>query len=63
MHIAVAMEINNRLLLNLELLQSSLQKKSEEFKDIVKIGRTHTQVGSLSPRLHVTLSAMVPYMH
>ena len=44
MHIAVAQEINLRLLPALQTLQDSLKAKSEEFKDIVKIGRTHTQV-------------------
>ncbi|KAL3725342.1 hypothetical protein ACJRO7_030367 [Eucalyptus globulus] len=43
MHIAAAMEINSRLLPSLGNLHSSLQSKSIEFKDIVKIGRTHTQ--------------------
>lgn len=44
MHIAVAMEINNRLLPNMAILESALQDKVENFKDIIKIGRTHTQV-------------------
>ncbi|XP_039048340.1 fumarate hydratase 1, mitochondrial-like [Hibiscus syriacus] len=43
MHIAAAMEINSRLLPELKNLHSTLQSKSNEFKDIVKIGRTHTQ--------------------
>ncbi|KAL6217190.1 hypothetical protein ACLB2K_010407 [Fragaria x ananassa] len=43
MHIASAMEINSRLIPNLKTLHSSLHSKSDEFKDIVKIGRTHTQ--------------------
>ena len=46
MHIAVAQEINSRLLPALQTLRDSLKAKSEEFKDIVKIGRTHTQVCS-----------------
>ena len=44
MHIAVAMEINRRLLPGLRTLHTAMQQKSEEFKDIIKIGRTHTQV-------------------
>ena len=44
MHIAVAMEINERLLPGLQLLHDALEAKVEKFKDIVKIGRTHTQV-------------------
>ncbi|KAM3702139.1 hypothetical protein ACJW31_04G004000 [Castanea mollissima] len=43
MHIAAAMEINSRLIPNLKHLHTSLNSKSVEFKDIVKIGRTHTQ--------------------
>lgn len=42
MHIAVAMEIQERLLPGLQLLHDGLQAKADEFKDIVKIGRTHT---------------------
>ncbi|KAF4369860.1 hypothetical protein CsatB_016906 [Cannabis sativa] len=43
MHIAAAMEIHSRVLPNLKTLHSSLHSKSVEFKDICKIGRTHTQ--------------------
>ncbi|KAA3471412.1 fumarate hydratase 1, mitochondrial-like [Gossypium australe] len=43
MHIAAAMEINSRLIPELKNLHSALHSKSVEFKDIVKIGRTHTQ--------------------
>ncbi|XP_051176431.1 probable fumarate hydratase, mitochondrial isoform X1 [Leptopilina boulardi] len=43
MHIAVALEINKILLPGLQQLHSVLKKKSEEWKDIIKIGRTHTQ--------------------
>lgn len=43
MHIAVAVEINNLLLPALKALGESLDKKACEFKDIIKIGRTHTQ--------------------
>ncbi|KAJ7515874.1 hypothetical protein O6H91_22G032500 [Diphasiastrum complanatum] len=43
MHIAAAVEIKNRLLPRLEGLKDALAAKSEEFKHIVKIGRTHTQ--------------------
>ena len=44
MHIAVAMEIHERLLPGLQALHDSLRSKSEEFREIIKIGRTHTQV-------------------
>ena len=43
MHISVATETLNKLLPNLKQLQNSLNKKSKEFKKIVKIGRTHLQ--------------------
>jgi fumarate hydratase class II len=41
MHIAVADQIHHRLLPMLEKLHGALEKKQNEFKDIVKIGRTH----------------------
>ena len=44
MHIAAAMEVQERLLPGLRKLHGALQAKSNEFKDLVKIGRTHTQV-------------------
>ncbi len=43
MHIAVAQEIHERLLPSLHMLKDSLEAKSNEFNDIVKIGRTHIQ--------------------
>jgi fumarate hydratase class II len=43
MHIAAAYEIYNHLLPSLRTLHFALSKKSVEFKDIIKIGRTHTQ--------------------
>ncbi|MEO0568404.1 MAG: class II fumarate hydratase [Pseudomonadota bacterium] len=43
MHIAAAMSVRDVLLPGLEKLLSGLEQKSEEFKDIIKIGRTHTQ--------------------
>ena len=41
MHIAAACEINNHLIPALRLLHFALSKKSTEFVDIIKIGRTH----------------------
>jgi fumarate hydratase class II len=41
MHIAVADQVHNRLLPMVAKLQKALDKKATEFKDIVKIGRTH----------------------
>ncbi|KAF8387762.1 hypothetical protein HHK36_026417 [Tetracentron sinense] len=43
MHIAAAVEINSRFIPRLKQLHTSLHSKSLEFKDIIKIGRTHTQ--------------------
>lgn len=43
MHIAAAREIHSALLPGLKHLHAALQAKSEAFKDIIKIGRTHTQ--------------------
>ncbi|MFN7455242.1 MAG: class II fumarate hydratase [Pseudobdellovibrionaceae bacterium] len=41
MHIAVADQIHHRLLPMLEKMHQAMVKKQNEFKDIVKIGRTH----------------------
>lgn len=41
MHIAAAEETVKKLKPSLKKLKDALQKKSEEFKDIIKIGRTH----------------------
>eukprot|EP00057_Strongylocentrotus_purpuratus_P001211 XP_001196596.2 PREDICTED: probable fumarate hydratase, mitochondrial [Strongylocentrotus purpuratus] len=43
MHIAVALEIQQRLMPGLSLFKEALRSKEEEFKDVIKIGRTHTQ--------------------
>jgi len=43
MHIAIAMETKKKLLPSLELLNKELKKKVYQFKDIVKVGRTHLQ--------------------
>lgn len=43
MHIACAKMVNEITLPGLETLHKALKEKSEEFKDIVKIGRTHCQ--------------------
>ncbi len=43
MHIAAANEVHKRLLPALKHLADAVETKREEFKDIVKIGRTHTQ--------------------
>lgn len=43
MHIAAAEEIHHRLLPALNVLRNALNDKAQEFKSIIKIGRTHTQ--------------------
>ena len=43
MHIAAVMQITDFLIPALEHFRAALAKKAEEFKDIVKIGRTHLQ--------------------
>ncbi|XP_066552915.1 fumarate hydratase, mitochondrial isoform X3 [Amia ocellicauda] len=43
MHIAAAKEVHEVLLPGLQMLHDALAAKALEFKDIIKIGRTHTQ--------------------
>ena len=43
MHIAAAEEIAHMLVPSLQQLHNALNDKAEAFKDIIKIGRTHTQ--------------------
>ncbi|WP_435259645.1 class II fumarate hydratase [Thioclava sp. FR2] len=43
MHVAIGMHARDVLLPGLKKLHAALAAKSEEFKDIIKIGRTHTQ--------------------
>ena len=43
MHIAIAIETKNKLLPSLELLNKELKKKVSQFRNIVKVGRTHLQ--------------------
>ena len=43
MHIAIAMKTREKLLPSLKLLEKELKKKTQEFKKIVKVGRTHLQ--------------------
>ncbi|MGD1888092.1 MAG: class II fumarate hydratase, partial [Cohaesibacteraceae bacterium] len=43
MHIACAEEVHHRLLPALQYLRNALNDKAEAWKDIIKIGRTHTQ--------------------
>ena len=41
MHIAIAEELNGRLLPTLKKMRDALEKKQKEFASIIKIGRTH----------------------
>ena len=43
MHVAIGMQARDVLIPGLEKLHAALAAKAEEFKDIIKIGRTHTQ--------------------
>ncbi|KAI93489.1 fumarate hydratase, partial [Rhodomicrobium udaipurense JA643] len=43
MRIAAAVQVNKALLPALDHLASAIEAKAEEFKDIIKIGRTHLQ--------------------
>ncbi len=43
MHISIAKETISKMLPNLKMLEKELKRKSNQFKNIVKIGRTHLQ--------------------
>ena len=43
MHLAIAIETKKKLLPSLELLNKELKKKVSQFKNIIKVGRTHLQ--------------------
>ena len=43
MHVAAAIELKQRLIPAVEQLRDTLNQKAEDFKDVVKIGRTHLQ--------------------
>ncbi len=43
MHISIAIKAKNKLLPSLKILKKELEKKVKEFKNIVKVGRTHLQ--------------------
>lgn len=43
MHIAAVEQIERELLPKIAILRATLQAKSEQFRDVVKIGRTHLQ--------------------
>src|SRR5690606_35046438 len=43
LHVAAVLKLEDTVLPSLKVLKDAIQKKSEEFADIVKIGRTHLQ--------------------
>jgi len=43
MHIAVVLELNEKLLPSVKVLRDTLAAKAEQYKDLVKVGRTHLQ--------------------
>ena len=43
MHISIAIKSKEKLLPSLKLLEKQLDKKAKEFRNIVKVGRTHLQ--------------------
>ena len=43
MHVAIAVEINHKLVPATQMLAQALRTKMNEFQGIIKIGRTHTQ--------------------
>ena len=43
MHIAIAIKAREKLLPSLKLLNNELKNKSKDFKNIIKVGRTHLQ--------------------
>ena len=43
MHISIAKETITKLLPNLKILEKELRNKTKEFKNIIKVGRTHLQ--------------------
>ena len=43
MHISIAKETINKLLPSLKILEQELKNKTKEFKNIIKVGRTHLQ--------------------
>lgn len=45
MHVAAVTELTNNLLPALEGLRAAFEEKAKSFDHIIKIGRTHLQVG------------------
>lgn len=47
MHIAAALELNHHLIPALTKLRDALAEKENQFKSVVKLGRTHLQVRTI----------------
>lgn len=62
MHVSAVIEINRRLIPALTKLRDALQDKSDEFKNIIKIGRTHLQVYSRFGYLSAFLAILNLYL-
>ncbi|KAG1649426.1 putative fumarate hydratase, mitochondrial [Nymphon striatum] len=63
MHVAIGMVARDTLLPGLRKLHAALEAKSEEFNDIIKIGRTHTQdanTADIGPRGIARVEACLP---
>jgi fumarate hydratase, class II len=75
-HISAALLIHHRLLLSIEKLKATFDKKADDFKDVVKMGRTHLQdatpvtlgqeMGSYSAQLHAcdkAIRKLMPFLY
>lgn len=76
MHVSAAILINKRLLKSIDQLANTFERKAEDFKDIVKMGRTHLQdatpvtlgqeMGGFAAQLRTCTSAiesLLPFMY
>ena len=59
MHIAAAQVVHEILIPGLKKFHGAMKAKSEEFKGIIKIGRTHTQVRNLLVVLYDVIKIMI----
>lgn len=55
MHVAAVTELTNNLLPALEGLRAALEEKAKSFEHIIKIGRTHLQVGQKKLEIHLAV--------
>jgi len=56
MHVAAVTELTNNLLPALEGLRAAFEEKAKSFEHIIKIGRTHLQVGRENLKSHLAVS-------